>query len=203
MLVLRVWILCGKTRRMSYILFPMLLAEFVSMYSKACAFCVRTSKITLRLVIVLLPTTYLTEFIHLGATLPGCYFITPVMRGPYFAFYAFPPLLVTFTVFMLTIYKCIKALRSDISADMPIITLILRDGIIWFIVVFGVDGTQMLVWATGRATLTQVLIIPSLVLYSLVASRVLLNTRSLSKSKECDEDQESESLLPRSPSKRD
>ncbi|KAJ7153030.1 hypothetical protein C8R43DRAFT_1126881 [Mycena crocata] len=163
MLTMRVWILYGKTHRMAWILFPMLVAE-----------------LALMLVILLLPATYLDDFVHLGPVLPGCYFTVPAMRGPYFAFYALPPLLVTFAMFILTVYKCIKTLRRNKNVEMPIVTLFLRDGIIWFIVVFGVDGVQMLVWATGRATLTQVLIIPCLVLYSLVSSRVLLNTKSLS-----------------------
>ncbi|KAJ7123615.1 hypothetical protein C8R44DRAFT_151027 [Mycena epipterygia] len=104
------------TRRMAYILFPMLLAELVSM-----------------LVILLIPATY--HSVHY-----------PVMRGPYFAFYALPPLLVTFAMFILTVYKCSKTLYLDKSI-----------GIVWFVVVFGIDGVQMFVWATGRATLTQVL----------------------------------------------
>ncbi|KAJ7769575.1 hypothetical protein DFH07DRAFT_281049 [Mycena maculata] len=178
MLILRVWILYGKTRRMSFILFPMLLAEMMSM-----------------LVILLLPATYLSDFIHLGRLLPGCYFTTPVMRGPYFAFYALPPILVTFVMFILTVYKCSLTLRKDKAAEMPIVTLFLRDGIIWFLVVFGIDGAQMIIWATGRATLTQVLIIPSLVLYSLVSSRVLLNTKALSRPS-FEDGEESTSLLP-------
>ncbi|KAJ7493622.1 hypothetical protein FB451DRAFT_1551048 [Mycena latifolia] len=179
MLVLRVWVLYGKTRRMSYILFSMLLAELISMH-----------------VILLRPATKQSDFVHLGPVLPGCYFTVFAMSGPYFAFYAVPPLLVTFTMFILTVYKCSKALHAGKSAELPIITLFLRDGIIWFIVVFGIDGEQMLIWATGRATLMQVLIIPCLVLYSLVASRVLLNVRSLPGSDGFDDGQESEWLLP-------
>ncbi|KAJ7459405.1 hypothetical protein B0H11DRAFT_2059458 [Mycena galericulata] len=178
MLIMRVWILYGKTRRMSYILFPMLLVEMVSM-----------------LVILLLPATYLSDFVHLGPALPGCYFTTPVMRGTYFAFYALPPMLVTFTMFIMTVYKCSKILHADKTVEMPLVTLFLRDGIVWFFVVFGIDGAQMIIWATGRATLTQVLIIPSLVLYSLVSSRVLLNTKSLSAASG-DGSEESEKLLP-------
>ncbi|KAJ7719844.1 hypothetical protein B0H16DRAFT_1897062 [Mycena metata] len=144
MLTLRVWVLYGKTRRGAWLLFPLLLAELGSM-----------------LVILLLPATYLNDFVHLGPRLPGCYFTTPVMRGPYFALFAAPPLFVTFLMFILTVYKCSKVLSKDKSIDMPIITLFMRDGIIWFVVVFGIDGAQMIVWAMGRATLTQVLIMRS------------------------------------------
>lgn len=179
MLVFRVWILYGKKRRMSYVLCAVLLAELVSM-----------------LIILLLSAPYLHDFVHLGHVLPGCYFIAPVGRGPYFAVYALPPLLVTFAMFILTVYKCSKTLYQEKSTEMPIITLFLRDGIVWFLIVFGVDGLQMLVWATGRATLTQVLIIPSLVLHSLVASRVLLNIRSLPGLGVLEDGQEAERLLP-------
>ncbi|KAJ7703901.1 hypothetical protein B0H17DRAFT_1326679 [Mycena rosella] len=168
-----------KTRWMAYILFPMLLAELVSM-----------------LAILLRPATYLSDFIHPGPVLPGCYFTSPVMRGPYFAFYAFPPILVTVTMLILTVYKCSKTLHEDKPFSMPLVTLFLRDGIVCFIVVFGVDGAQLLIWATSRATLTQVLILPCLVLYSLVASRVLLNIRSLSSLDYLDGDLELEKLLP-------
>ncbi|KAJ7748095.1 hypothetical protein B0H16DRAFT_1692235 [Mycena metata] len=185
MLTLRVWVLYGKTRRGAWLLFPLLLAELGSM-----------------LVILLLPATYLNEFVHLGPRLPGCYFTTTVMRGPYFALFAAPPLFVTFLMFILTVYKCSKVLSKDKSIDMPIITLFMRDGIIWFVIVFGIDGAQMIVWAMGRATLTQVLIIPSLVLYSLVSSRVILNTKSLSGSSAERDDEarcETKQLLPDSP----
>ncbi|KAJ7038955.1 hypothetical protein C8F04DRAFT_1088049 [Mycena alexandri] len=185
MLTLRVWVLYGKTRRGAWLLFPLLLAELSSM-----------------LVILLLPATYLNDFVHLGPRLPGCYFTTPVIRGPYFALFATPPLFVTFLMFILTVYKCSKVLSTDKSIDMPIITLFMRDGIIWFVVVFGIDGAQMIVWAMGRATLTQVLIIPSLVLYSLVSSRVILNTKSLSGSSAEDDEEaqrETKQLLPDSP----
>ncbi|KAJ7123601.1 hypothetical protein C8R44DRAFT_875787 [Mycena epipterygia] len=66
------------------------------------------------------------------------------MRGSYFAFYALPPLLV-----------CSKTLHLDKSIEMPIGTLFLWDRIMWFVVVFGIDGVYMLIWATRRATLTQ------------------------------------------------
>ncbi|KAJ7153047.1 hypothetical protein C8R43DRAFT_1002756 [Mycena crocata] len=182
MLTMRVWVLYGKTRLMAWVLFPMLLGELGSM-----------------LVILLLPATYLNGFVHFGPVLPGCYFTTPVMRGPYFALYAVPPLLVTFIMFILTVYKCSKTLRMDKSVEMPLVKLFLRDGIIWFLIVFAVDGAQMIIWAMGRATLTQILIVPCLVLYSLVSSRVLLNTKSLSKPSLKDAELEKALLKTKSP----
>jgi hypothetical protein len=40
-------------------------------------------------------------------------------------------------MFILTAYKCSRLLRADKSNPMPLVTLFLRDGIIWFVVVFG------------------------------------------------------------------
>ncbi|KAJ7166781.1 hypothetical protein C8R46DRAFT_1192107 [Mycena filopes] len=136
LLMLRVWILYGKTRLMARILFPMLFVEMLSM-----------------IVILLLPETYLR-----GPVLPGCYFTTSPMTGAHFAFYAFPPLLVTFAIFVLTVYKCLKTIRRSKKVDMPIVTLFLRDGIVWFIVVFFFYGSELIIWASARATLTQTLI---------------------------------------------
>ncbi|KAJ7066124.1 hypothetical protein C8F01DRAFT_1122244 [Mycena amicta] len=172
MLMLRVWILYGRTRRMAYIFFSMLFVEVVSMLG-----------------IILRPESYLHEFIHLGPVLQGCYFSSAVMNLTHFAFYAIPPLIVTFAMFYLTVKKCVESLRLEniptsrrlqgSFVDKPIIVLFLRDGILWFVVVFTFYGTELIVWAVGRSTQFQVLIIPSLALFSLISSRVLLNTRSL------------------------
>lgn len=43
----------------------------------------------------------------------------------------------TTTMFCLTIYKCGRALRAYRPSMMPIITLFLRDGVFWFLAVFG------------------------------------------------------------------
>ncbi|KAJ7314442.1 hypothetical protein DFH08DRAFT_431252 [Mycena albidolilacea] len=163
LLTLRVWILYGKTRRMAYILFPTLVVEMISMIT-----------------VLLIPETFMHEFVHLGPVLPGCYFTTPVITGPQFAFYAVPPLLVTFTMFVLTIHKCLATLRQDKRADLAIINLFLRDAMVWLVVVFFFYGAEMIIWATARPTLTQVLVVPSLALFSLISSRILLETRSLS-----------------------
>ncbi|KAJ7879250.1 hypothetical protein B0H14DRAFT_3773874 [Mycena olivaceomarginata] len=170
LLTLRVWILYGKTRRMAYILFPTLVGS-------------RSS---------LIPETFLHEFVHLGPVLPGCYFTTPVITGPQFAFYA------TFTMFILTIHKCLATLRQDKRADLAIINLFLRDAMVWLVVVFFFYGAEMIIWATARPTLTQVLVVPSLALFSLISSRILLETRSLSTSSSS---LSSSSSLPKSNSK--
>ncbi|KAF7329701.1 hypothetical protein MKEN_00233300 [Mycena kentingensis (nom. inval.)] len=174
MLMLRVWILYGRTRGMGYIFGSMLLVEVVSM-----------SAIILRL------ESSIRQFIHLGPLLQGCYFSSSIMATSRFAFYAIPPLLVTILMFHLTTRKCLASLRlHNIPirrglaltswVDRPVITLFLRDGIVWFVVVFAFYGAELVVWSVGRSTQMQVLIIPSLTLFSLISARVLLNTRALS-----------------------
>ncbi|KAJ7879261.1 hypothetical protein B0H14DRAFT_3435139 [Mycena olivaceomarginata] len=129
--------------------------------------------------VLLIPEMFLHEFVHLGPMLPGCYFtsepaptsrckheitrtIAPVITGLQFAFYAVPPLLVTFTMFILTIHKCLATLRQDKRTDLAIINLFLRDAIVWLVVVFFFYGAEMIIWATARPTLMQVLVVPSL-----------------------------------------
>ncbi|KAJ7694590.1 hypothetical protein B0H17DRAFT_1057258 [Mycena rosella] len=129
LLMLRVWILYGKTRRMAHILFPMLFCKWID----------------------------LLHFSRLTDTLSSQVAV-PVMVSSNFAFYAIPPLVVTFAMFVMTIHKCLVTLRADKLADMPIITLFLRDGIVWFIVVFFFYGSELIIWASLRATLTHVLV---------------------------------------------
>ncbi|KAF7370155.1 hypothetical protein MSAN_00645800 [Mycena sanguinolenta] len=172
----RVWMLYDRTRRMAYILFPIIAVEMISMIG-----------------ILVSPQTYLYDFVHLGPALTGCYYKTSVITGLQFAFYDIPPRLVTFVMFILTIYKCIITLRQDKLADQPIINLFLREGIVWFIVVFFLYGSELVIWATARPTLDQVLVLPSIALFSLISSRILLKTRSfLSPQTNMDDDPENE-----------
>ncbi|KAF7308159.1 hypothetical protein HMN09_00663700 [Mycena chlorophos] len=75
MLMLRVWILYGRTRRIAYFFFPVLFVE-----------------VALMLVLILRPISYVHEFIHIGPALQGCYFSSTVMANMKFALYAVPPL---------------------------------------------------------------------------------------------------------------
>nr|GAT45348.1 predicted protein [Mycena chlorophos] len=155
MLMLRVWILYGRTRRIAYFFFPVLFIE-----------------VALMLVLILRPISYVHEFIHVGPALQGCYFSSTVMDNMKFALYAVPPLTITAIMFYLTVKKCIETLRLEriptgrnfrgSFVDKPIITLFLRDGIVWFVVVFTFHGTDVILWSVGRSTQFQVLIIPSL-----------------------------------------
>ncbi|KAJ7079263.1 hypothetical protein B0H15DRAFT_518141 [Mycena belliarum] len=85
----------------------------------------------------------------------------------------------TFVMFVLTLYKCCTTMRAEIHHVMPIWQLFLRDGVVWFVVVFVATGTELFIWATGRESLKQLLVSPALVVYSIVVSRTLLNIKEI------------------------
>ncbi|KAJ7488128.1 hypothetical protein FB451DRAFT_1553615 [Mycena latifolia] len=162
-LLMRVWILFGRSRRLLYILASVMLVELCIMFTIA----------------VLVTRSGL--FVHIGAILPGCYATGGVPK--YLTFYAVPSLVVTSVMFVMTVYNCTTRLGFRLSfssrSTMPLINLFLRDGIFWFLAVVAVNPPQLIVWAVGRTTLVAVLLIPAMVVYSIIGSRVLLNIKEI------------------------
>ncbi|KAJ7691025.1 hypothetical protein B0H17DRAFT_1201370 [Mycena rosella] len=156
-LLMRVWILFAKSSRLLYILAPMMLVEIGIMFFIA-AFTILHSN----------------QYVHIGPILPGCYSTTV---PKYFTLYPVPSLVVTFTMFILTVYNCTMRLGLSFTSRnaMPLVNLFLRDGVYWFLAVVAVNPPQIIIWAVARPTLTEILIIPSIVVYSIIGSRVLLN----------------------------
>ncbi|KAF7343835.1 hypothetical protein MSAN_01964700 [Mycena sanguinolenta] len=100
----------------------------------------------------------------------------------YFCLFATPSLILSFAMFCLTLYNCHAKLEisllqiHDVKRSwMPIATLFLRDGVYWFLAVLAVNPVQILLWQLAPITLSQVLMVPSMVVYSIIGSRVLLN----------------------------
>ncbi|KAJ7121431.1 hypothetical protein C8R44DRAFT_876836 [Mycena epipterygia] len=95
----------------------------------------------------------------------------------FFILYLIPSLVVSFTMFVMTIYNCHARLGLTLHSRnaMPLVNLFLRGGIYWFLAVVAVNPPQIILWAVGRLTLTELLIIPSIVVYSIIGSRILLN----------------------------
>jgi len=93
--------------------------------------------------------------------------------------YAAAPLLVTFIMFAMTVYKCGTTLQRSEAGVMQMWRLFLRDGVLWFLAVFAAAGAALLIWTMQRETLKQLLVVPALVVYSTVASRTLLNIKAL------------------------
>ncbi|KAJ7695281.1 hypothetical protein B0H14DRAFT_2650643 [Mycena olivaceomarginata] len=86
----------------------------------------------------------------------GCY----AYNVPRFlTFYAAAPLLVTFIMFAMTLYKCVLTLYHADHRVMPVWRLFLRDGIVWFVLVFAAAGSEVLIWTMRRETLKQLLVV--------------------------------------------
>ncbi|KAJ7707400.1 hypothetical protein B0H17DRAFT_1325257 [Mycena rosella] len=137
-LVLRVWILYGRQKKLLYFLLSLITVELIAMIITA-AFAI-------------LP---LRGYFHIGRTILGCYSLE-VPR--YLAFYAAPTAVMTFIMFGMTLYKCGRTLLDNRAVRMPIITLFLRDGVFWFLAIFAISLADLLVWAHGRAGLAQTMI---------------------------------------------
>ncbi|KAJ7807112.1 hypothetical protein B0H13DRAFT_2154266 [Mycena leptocephala] len=104
--------------------------------------------------------------------LKGCY----AYNVPRFlTIYAATPLIVTFIMFVLTVYKCITKLWRTADEVVQVWKLFLRDGVLWFLAVFAAAGAALLIWTMRRETLKQLLV----VVYSTVASRALLNIKAI------------------------
>ncbi|KAJ6612550.1 hypothetical protein B0H10DRAFT_2052091 [Mycena sp. CBHHK59/15] len=118
--------------------------------------------------------TNANKYVHVGPLIRGCYSLTV---PKFFTLYPVPSLVVTFTMFIMTVHNCKTRLgiRYHSRNAMPIVNLFLRDGIYWFLAVVAVNPPQIILWAVARPTLTELLIIPSIVVYSIIGSRVLLN----------------------------
>ncbi|KAJ7707373.1 hypothetical protein B0H17DRAFT_1032536 [Mycena rosella] len=158
-LVLRVWILYGRPRKLLYFLLALVTAEIITMIIVA--------------VFTILP---LREYFHIGYTILGCY----SLRVPrYFTFYAVPLVVTSFTMFGMTLYKCGRTLFDNRAARMPVITLFLRDGVFWFLAIFAISVAELLVWARGRPGLAQATVSPATVLNSVIGTRILLNLKRL------------------------
>ncbi|KAJ7126672.1 hypothetical protein C8R44DRAFT_103318 [Mycena epipterygia] len=158
-LVLRVWVLYGRPKTLLYFLLPLVTVEIITMIIVG--------------VFTILP---LREYFHIGPAILGCYSLN-VPR--YFTFYAVPITATSFTMFMMTLYKCGRTLLDNRAARLPIITLFLRDGLFWFLAIFAINVAELLVWARGRPGLAQVTVAPGTVLNTVIGTRILLNLKRL------------------------
>ncbi|KAJ6577962.1 hypothetical protein B0H19DRAFT_573106 [Mycena capillaripes] len=159
-LVLRVWLLFEKARWLLYVLVPMIGLEILTM-GVVSHYTIYTTKV----------------FWPLGWPLTGCYALGLVPR--YFTFYSLPVLVVSATMFVLTVYKCGKTLLAHGRARMPTYNLFLRDGVFWFVAIFVTFLPEVVIWAAARQSLAELMIAPGLAVTSIIGSRVLLNIQHL------------------------
>ncbi|KAJ7274642.1 hypothetical protein C8J57DRAFT_235305 [Mycena rebaudengoi] len=156
-LLLRVWILFRKSRMLLYILLPFIFIEIATMF-----------------IIAIVTILESSHYVHSGPLIKGCYsLIVPTI----FAFYPVPSFVVTFIMFVMTLYNCKSRHGVTLTSRnrMPLVSLFLRDGIFWFLGIVAVNPPQILMFAFARRSLIELLLIPSIVVYSIIGSRVLLN----------------------------
>jgi len=86
-------------------------------------------------------------------------------------------------MFAMTVYKCTTTLLAYGPEGLLIVRLFLRDGVFWFVAIFVTFLPEIVIWASARASLAEIMIAPGLAVTSIIGSRVLLNIKSLGKDK--------------------
>ncbi|KAF8880678.1 hypothetical protein BD779DRAFT_1074084 [Infundibulicybe gibba] len=115
-------------------------------------------------------------YLHIsGILLPGCQRSSILYA---YRFYALPAFIVAFIMFVMTIYRCGRTMWGN-EIRLPVITLLLRDGVFWFLAILIILVPQITILSAGRKSFSQLLVLPSISAYSVVGSRVLLNVKSL------------------------
>ncbi|KAJ7331341.1 hypothetical protein DFH08DRAFT_881429 [Mycena albidolilacea] len=153
-LLLRIWILCERSRRVLYVLLPMIIVEIVIML------CITT-----------LTVDHLVEYVHAGF-IKGCY--SPDVPK-YFAAFPVPSFIVSCSMFCVTLRICIRRIAASrpYNTAQNIATLFLRDGVLWFLVVTLINPPQIALWAWGRPALIQTRMRP----FQALACRLLHHRR--------------------------
>ncbi|KAJ7271253.1 hypothetical protein C8J57DRAFT_1508205 [Mycena rebaudengoi] len=150
----------------------------------------QTIEIAVMFIIVIKTILENTHYAHAGLR-----FFESVMHSPSYsrltllvpavptilAFYPVPSLIVTFAMFVMTLYnyRSYRGVSFTSRNTLSLVDLFFRDGVYWFLVVIGSSSSfsppQIIMWAFARQSLKEFLITPSIVAYSIVGSRVLLN----------------------------
>ncbi|KAJ7054973.1 hypothetical protein C8F01DRAFT_1259012 [Mycena amicta] len=172
-LVARVWILYRRSRIFLWIFLPLIAVELVGI-----------------LVVGILQVEPLNEYIHAGRFLTGCYSTgTDISLAPQaartktsilvvprlFVAYAVAPTVISFLMFVMTLYKCGTAMIALRPGRTPIFAMFLRDGLLWFLIACSVVG--FVIWSRGRPSLVQLSILPNTAITSCCAARVLINIK--------------------------
>ncbi|KAJ6460613.1 hypothetical protein C8R45DRAFT_1109022 [Mycena sanguinolenta] len=149
-LLLRIWILCDRSRRIMYVLLVMIIVEFGVMLG------------------------IITATVNSNLFMWGCYAHGTVPS--YFSVFPIPSFIVSSSMFIVTIQNC----RRRIAVSRPynthsIAVVFLRDGVLWFLVSALLGPPQIALFAWGRPTLLQLLMLPSFAGFSIIGARVLLN----------------------------
>ncbi|KAJ7777236.1 hypothetical protein B0H16DRAFT_951762 [Mycena metata] len=158
-LLLRVWILYGGTRKFLYFAVPLGLAEAVALFTVG--------------VYTLKP---LDHYVHVGSIVAGCYSLE-VPR--LFTYYPVPPFVMSVIMFSMTLHKCTTSLSTIGRGKTPAIALFLRDGLFYFLALILVGTVEIIMWDRARPTLAQIPVIPGTAFVAVIGARVVLNIKQL------------------------
>nr|GAT59725.1 predicted protein [Mycena chlorophos] len=179
-LAARVWILYARSQIVLWSLFALLIVEIAGVYALYSRQCNQLN--IFRITVGYIEVNPLTEFFHLlvillihilyadfnSPFLTGCYSLT-VPR--YFTEYSIFPLVVAFVVFSMTLYKCGSTIIALGYGRAPILTMFLRDGFIWFFIVFASCIMELVIWSRARPSLLSLIIL----FIGCCGARVLMN----------------------------
>ncbi|KAJ6460259.1 hypothetical protein C8R45DRAFT_1180375 [Mycena sanguinolenta] len=159
-IVLRVWILYGKSRNLIYFLVPLMTAEIIALLTIG--------------TLSILPAK---EYLHFGKVTASRFTqFTSDIRADPFSKAAIPRLSLDYSAST----QCSQHLFSvRFATRMPIVTLFLRDGVFLFLTILVYTVVEIIIWTRGRQTLVEVPIIPATVLHAIVGARILLNIKNL------------------------
>ncbi|KAF8884844.1 hypothetical protein BD779DRAFT_760684 [Infundibulicybe gibba] len=160
-LAFRVWILYEKSRRLLWFFVVFMSAELIT-----------TTALGIKCV------SLMTTYVHLGPYLDGCWLATGNAPRP-FSYYFAPTIIVSFVMFLMTVYRC---LFWNNQVGIPIFSLFLRDGVFWFLAILLVLPPEIALMALpslNSRALSDLMLMPTFAVYSLIGSRVLLNIKAL------------------------
>lgn len=96
----------------------------------------------------------------------------------YMKMYDIPLMISASTMFFLSTGRCLWSIYHGAWGFMPVTTMFLRDGVLWFLGVFAVLLAQTAI-NVNHPQLGNGLLLPSLVFYCVAASRITLNMKSI------------------------
>ncbi|KAJ7777322.1 hypothetical protein B0H16DRAFT_1879405 [Mycena metata] len=158
-LIFRVWILYGRSKRLRYLFLALITAELIAMFT-----------------IGIYTVKQLVQYVHIGSILGGCYSLE-VPR--LFTYYNVPFFIVAVTMFSMTLYNCGSTLMTLGLGNTPMISLFMRDGLFWFLALLMLSIVELILWARARPTLAQIPAVPGTACVAVIAARVLLNIKQL------------------------
>ncbi|TDL18499.1 hypothetical protein BD410DRAFT_793204 [Rickenella mellea] len=164
LLMLRVWALYKRDKRILYFLIALYVAE-----------------ITANTVILGMSLPSLTTVAPLhglfppGFPLSGCF---PTKVPGFFFSYWIPTLVFESILFILMLFNFVRLAREN--TPMPLLTLFFRDGTVYYAVIFAALLIQVLLYELDNTAIKQVAIGWLLTMFSIMGTRLVLNLRAAS-----------------------